>query len=632
MNLPVDSILQRMRTVDVGVFGDFALDAYWHIDPAHHELSVETGLPVQQVVQQRYSLGGAANVVANLHDLGVASVQAIGMVGRDLFGHELSRQLHAMGTQLEGMISAQDDWQTLVFAKPMLGREEQPRLDFGTGNVLQAGTIDTLATQLDHTASQCGALILNQQVNGVLTHPALLKCVNEVIATHNDTHFVVDSRDCADAYRHAILKLNVQEAVRMSGEESNSDMVLRDAEVERLGATLCQMTGRPVIITRGERGLLIVEGHNSHHIPGIQAPGLVDPVGAGDTTIAALAAGLAAGCSMVEAAELANLAASVTVQKLHITGTASPQEILAAAESPAYVYEPELAEHKLRAEFIDHTDIEIVRPMPDCLRISHAIFDHDGTISTLREGWEQIMEPMMLRVIMGAASGDPHHPQRNSVHAAVQDFIERTTGIQTLAQMQGLADMVHHFGIIPTGEILDAAGYKQVYNEALLNHVNQRIARMQAGELCADDFLIKNAVTLLERLRDAGVKLYLASGTDNDDVVHEATVMGYAPLFDGGIYGAVGDVSKEAKRMVMQRIIRENQLDGPQFVTFGDGPVEMRAAHQCGGIAVGVASDELRRFGLNDAKRTRLIRAGADLVVPDFGQLGPLLDTLHIQH
>ena len=121
----------------------------------------------------------------------------------------------------------------------------------------------------------------------------------------------------------------------------------------------------------------------------------------------------------------------------------------------------------------------------------------------------------------------------------------------------------------------------------------------------------------------------LASGTDQDDVVAEASAMGYAELFTGGIYGSIGDVHHDAKRVVLDRILRDLGPDGMAgLVTFGDGPVEMRESRKRGGYAVGVASDEIRRFGMNPAKRSRLIRAGADLVIPDFSQLDPLLQML----
>ncbi len=158
--------------------------------------------------------------------------------------------------------------------------------------------------------------------------------------------------------------------------------------------------------------------------------------------------------------------------------------------------------------------------------------------------------------------------------------------------------------------------------------VRRRVDKLHRGELTSEDFQIKNARRLLESLHARGIKLYLASGTDVDDVKSEAQAMGYADLFEGRIFGAVGDVKVEAKRVVLDRIISEHGLSGAEFATFGDGPVEMQETRKRGGIAIGVASDELRRFGLNEAKRSRLIRAGADIIVPDFSQLDPLLGLL----
>lgn len=102
-------------------------------------------------------------------------------------------------------------------------------------------------------------------------------------------------------------------------------------------------------------------------------------------------------------------------------------------------------------------------------------------------------------------------------------------------------------------------------------------------------------------------------------------------MFEGGIFGAVGDVTKEAKRMVLDRILNEiEKSNGGQLVLFGDGPVEIREARKRGGATVGIASDEVKRHGLNEKKRSRLIKAGADLIIPDFSQLPELLRLLNV--
>jgi phosphoglycolate phosphatase-like HAD superfamily hydrolase len=217
-----------------------------------------------------------------------------------------------------------------------------------------------------------------------------------------------------------------------------------------------------------------------------------------------------------------------------------------------------------------------------------------------------------------------------SVTHAVRELIDKTTGVQTLVQMQGLLNLVRQTGFVPEHEILDEHGYKALFNHQLLRVVGDRLAKLQRHELEPADFEIKNARALLERLHARGVKLYLASGTDVADVVTEARAMGYADLFEGRIFGAVGDVKVEAKKMVLERIIQENKLSGHEFVTFGDGPVEMRETHKRGGICVGVCSDEVRRFGFNPDKRARLIRGGAGLLVPDFSRMDTLLKLLKL--
>jgi len=265
------------------------------------------------------------------------------------------------------------------------------------------------------------------------------------------------------------------------------------------------------------------------------------------------------------------------------------------------------------------------------LNISHAIFDHDGTISTLREGWEQIMQPMMMKAILGDQYSDADESLYHKVQSRVIEFIDKTTGIQTLVQMKGLVDLVKEFGLVPEDQILDEFGYKEIYNEELLKMVRVREAKFVKAELALEDYTMKNAVKLLEALYNAGVTLYLASGTDEEDVKNEARALGYDHLFKGGIYGAVGDINKEAKKMVLDRILNNiGESNNGQVIAFGDGPVEIRETRKRGGVTVGIASNELKRHGLNESKRTRLIKAGADVIIPDFSQLPKLLQLLNI--
>lgn len=624
----LDGCLERLRTVRVAVFGDFCLDAYWLIDSDESERSVETDLSVRRVRRQQYSLGAAANVVANLAALGVGSIHAVGIVGDDLYGGLMLKMLHEIGADVKSMLCTQEDWQTFVFGKPCMEDVEQNRIDFGSFNKISPDSIEALTKELDRIADMVDIVILNQQVPAGVSTEDMIEQINAVIARHPECRFIVDSRHRPEFYKGSMLKINAHEASRIVDQPRALDERITADQAHQYAMELYKRSSYPVFVTRGENGIVVVDENGLQEIPGIQIVGRSDPVGAGDTTVSALAAMLGGGSDCRSAAKLANIAASITVSKLQTTGTATPDEIRHAGLAPDYIYFPELADDPRKAKYLDDSEIEIIRELPVERNIHYAIFDHDGTISTLRQGWENIMEPMMVRAILGPRYEDADEVLYHKVVDTSRKFIDRTTGIQTLVQMQGLIELVHQFGCVPESDILDMYGYKEIYNDALLEMVNQRVTKLNRGELIPEDFQLKNARQFLEKLHAQGVTLYLASGTDEADVIAEAEALGYAHLFEGGIFGATGDIRVEAKRVVLERIIHENNLTGMEFATFGDGPVEMRECRKRGGIAVGIASDEVQRFGLNAIKRARLIRAGADLMVPDFSQLNKLLAAL----
>ena len=626
----LEELLGKIPQSRISVFGDFCLDAYWWISPDESECSLETGLPVRRVSRQSYSLGGAGNVVANLADLGVGEVRTVGLVGRDLFGREMLKLLESYHVNTSGLLSCQDDWQTCVYAKPHLQDNEQSRIDFGSFNQLSSHSMSAVADALSQAAARSHAVVLNQQIPGGLGIPAMIERINDVIAGHPNCTFIVDSRCRGELYRGAILKMNCHEAARLCGRPRRADERISHQDCIQFARELCDLHGQAVLVTQGENGLVVASGNDVESIPGIQAVGRTDPVGAGDTMVAAVAAGLAVGADPRTAARLANIAAFITVRKLRTTGTATLAELRAIGPDPDYVYLPELADDPRQARCLDDSEVEVVRDLPAGLRIRHVIFDHDGTLSTLRQGWEKVMEPMMIRAILGPCFQTADESTYHRVVDRTRTFIDATTGMQTLKQMEGLIELIRDFGCVPPDQILDIHGYKAIYNEALLQMMRKRMDKLKRVELTPEDFLIKNAVKLLAHLHGRGITLYLASGTDEHDVAAEAEALGYASLFEERIFGAVGDVNVEAKRMVLDRIIREHNLHGTEFATFGDGPVEIRETHKRGGIAVGVASDEVRRYGLDSSKRARLIRAGADLIVPDYSQFDRLLRELSL--
>ncbi len=266
--------------------------------------------------------------------------------------------------------------------------------------------------------------------------------------------------------------------------------------------------------------------------------------------------------------------------------------------------------------FLPQTPIEIIHPPAQRGLIRYALFDFDGTLSLIREGWQAIMIPMMVEVLLDT----PRHEPEPEVTALVEELVGRTTGIQTIFQMDRLCEQVRQHG----GKPETAQHYKQIYLDRLGIHIHDRLRGLHSGAIRPEALMVPGAQSLLEALRTRGVTCYLASGTDDVFVRAEAAALGVAGYF-AGIYGARDDAQNQSKKMVIDRLIAENGLHGPELVTFGDGFVEIEDTKSVGGIAVGVASDEATRQGIDEWKRQRLIRAGADLIVPDYRGVDRLL-------
>jgi len=625
----VERLLKKINEIKVAVYGDFCLDAYWTMDPRKSEVSVETGLQAKAVAKHSYSLGGASNVVANLAALKPVEIKIFGVRGDDIYGREMTSQLHSLGVNTDGLL-IQENFFTYVFCKRISEGDELARFDFGTYNQRTPETDQLILEKLAETIPSVDVIILNQQVPGSITNEAFIDGLNELIRRFSEKLFILDSRHMSEKFKNVVLKTNEAEAARLNEVEAGIDDLIPVSDVIRFAKNLYQKNNKPVIVSRGDRGMIACDANGIQEVAGLQFLKKLDTVGAGDTVMSALACSLAAGATLTEAIHFANFAAGVTVQKLFQTGTANAGEILRIAVDPDYIFQPELAKDIRQAVYFEESEIELCYPLEtiDRGRFKHAVFDHDGTVSALREGWEKVMEPVMIKAILGDYYETADESLYLRVVERVRDFIDKSTGIQTVIQMEGLVEMVQEFGLVLADKILDKFGYKEIYNDALMQMVNRRLCKLESGELDVNDYAIKGAVPFLQKLYDRGIRLYLASGTDREDVVREAEAMGYAALFTGGIYGAIGDVQKYSKKIVLNNIIKENDLHGSELVTLGDGPVELRECRKVGGTSIGIASDEIRRHGLNVEKRTRLIRAGAHAVIPDFSQTGKLVELL----
>lgn len=280
----------------------------------------------------------------------------------------------------------------------------------------------------------------------------------------------------------------------------------------------------------------------------------------------------------------------------------------------------------MNAEFQNNNDrwYRVLNPrvLPRLGHIRHALFDFDGTLSVLRQGWEDVMVPVMIESITGSSTPTAHPDIEEEVRA----YVDRSTGILTILQMEWLAQTVRRYGL--AAQPLSAQEYKRLYLDRLMVSVRRRVERLAGGEAAADDHMVSGARAFITHLSWHGVRLYLASGTDHADVVAEARALGLLEFFHGGVYGALDNDENHAKERVIQRILDENHLSGDELLVAGDGPIEIREGAARNALTLGVASDEVTRCGWNEQKVARLAQAGADLLIPDFSRTTELLALL----
>jgi len=255
-------------------------------------------------------------------------------------------------------------------------------------------------------------------------------------------------------------------------------------------------------------------------------------------------------------------------------------------------------------------DIEVLRPAAG-RAFACALIDFDGTISLIRQGWQDVMIPLMVEVI----SEQDHGLTDEQVWELAREDTTVLTGKQTIYQMIRLAERVAQFGGAPK----DPTEYKAEYNRRLMAHIADRRDALAAGKVPPDEMMVRGARAMLDALRARPLTLYLASGTDEPYVREEAALLGLTEWFDGGIHGAREDYKTFSKAMVIRRIIADHGVAGPELLGIGDGFVEIANTREVGGYALGVASDERAGGGrMDEWKRRRLAEAGADMLVPDF--------------
>ena len=264
--------------------------------------------------------------------------------------------------------------------------------------------------------------------------------------------------------------------------------------------------------------------------------------------------------------------------------------------------------------------IEILRPGASAASSKVVIFDFDGTLSLIRTGWIDIMIPLCLEQLTELKTGEP----ASKLTQIVQEFVSRLTGKETIYQMMALADAIRERG----GEPLEPRAYKKLYLDRLSRHIQNRIDDVRTGKVSPDRYLVPGAREWLERLRARGLQLYLASGTDDADVKEEAALLDIARYFEGRVFGAQEDLASFSKALLVQQIVSRTGFRAQELLVFGDGFVEIEEVKKAGGVAVGVATAEPECVQVDGWKRERLVRAGADFIVPNFTEMDELVDVL----
>jgi rfaE bifunctional protein kinase chain/domain len=326
----LDKLLDRFSQLHVLVVGDFFLDKYLVIDRTLSEVSLETGLEAYQVVDIRCSPGAAGTVTSNLRALGV-QVTALGVIGDDGQGYELKRGLMERGVDI-ALIERADRF-TPTYTKPMVresdGREHEiQRLDIKNRSLLPAEVEDLVIDRLRALVPQVDGVIVADQVPeancGVITDRVRAE-IGKLALRHPGVVFAADSRTRIGLFQHVIVKPNAREATLAMRPDWSGEIKL---ELTReSGAKLFRRNRKPVFLTIGAQGILLFTEAGCEHIPAVPVSGEIDIVGAGDSVMSGIVSALCSGAEPSEAALLGNLVASITIQQIGTTGTATPAQV-----------------------------------------------------------------------------------------------------------------------------------------------------------------------------------------------------------------------------------------------------------------------------------------------------------------
>ncbi len=584
------------------VIGDIFLDRYFYYNPQLGLPSLETGIKPIVTIDESFAPGAAGNVAKDLTLFG-AEVRIASVIGEDGNAFELVKTLRLRGINTDFLVKSSRR-STPVYTKFVNIQdniEDLPRVDLLPTKPLNKNVIDELVRKINENLEWADAVVVIDQMEdpalGVITKE--VKALLDSAKKESSKPFFVDSRSRSYDFAGYIVKPNLHEFEMMMSHLDLSvekDLPLQIA-TQKYASKISGILGSDLVVTASEDGAYVTQNGELFRVFSIPTD-VVDVTGAGDAFMAAMIVkSLRKDENTLVKSASAGLKAGNLCVSLRGTGEFNLDDL-------SKLPDPKVDKVSSNGIFVNHPkNVE---------KFEFALFDFDGTLSLLREGWQSIMKEMMIEEITGGSNLPDD--EFSKMEEETEEYIDRTTGQQTILQMMDLEKMVRDRGLVSKDKIKTPMEYKEIYNRKLKRIVKERVKNTQK-----DRYLLMGAREFLVELREHGMKILAFSGTDVEDVVDEAEILGIKEFFDAGIHGAVGsDYKEHTKEMVVRRLLEKTNLKGETFVIFGDGPVEISVGRDFGAFTVGIASNEKKGFGWNPKKFNRLKVVGADVIIPDF--------------
>lgn len=245
--------------------------------------------------------------------------------------------------------------------------------------------------------------------------------------------------------------------------------------------------------------------------------------------------------------------------------------------------------------------MNLSRPLPNLASLRLAVFDFDGTLSLLREGWATIMAQQGVELL-----------DDTSRQTELELEMLMLSGKPSITQMQRLI------------ELAQAAGKPHPTDAELLHEFQNRLRGILDARLAAittspsGAFCVPGAITYLEHLASAGIECVLVSGTQKDFVVAEAEQLNVRRFFGDQLFAPEANNSSFRKLDVIAEMMKQRQLDGSQLIGYGDGYAETVAVRELGGYVVGLATCDIGETGLHPLKQQMLTTLGAHAILPSY--------------